>query len=108
MSAKEKALSFPHGIARGQNKGHVVTKYESSKRKHKGSEHKKFVRSVIRDTVGYTSYEKRLLEILKGGGNNPTKRAYKFAKKRLGTHTRAKRKVREMEDLLAKTATKKR
>ena len=44
-------------------------------------------------------YEKRIMEILKGGGNNPSKRAWRFAKKRLGTHVRAKRKVNEMGDV---------
>jgi len=39
------------------------------------------------------------MEILKGGGNNPSKRAWRFAKKRLGTHVRAKRKVNEMGDV---------
>lgn len=41
------------------------------------------------------------MEILKGGGNNPTKRAWRFAKKRLGTHIRAKRKVGEMDRVIA-------
>lgn len=41
------------------------------------------------------------MEILRGGGNNPTKRAWKFAKRRLGTHIRAKRKVVEMGDVIA-------
>src|SRR4051812_29533170 len=40
------------------------------------------------------------MEILKGGGNNPTKRAWRFAKKRLGTHIRAKRKVAEMDRVI--------
>lgn len=40
------------------------------------------------------------MEILKGGGNNPTKRAWRFAKKRLGTHIRAKRKVSEMDRVI--------
>lgn len=41
------------------------------------------------------------MELLKSGGSNPQKRAYKYAKNRLGAHTRAKRKVREMEDILS-------
>jgi len=56
----------------------------------------KLIRGVIREVTGYAAYEKRIMEILKGGGNNPSKRAWKFAKGRLGTHIRAKRKVSEM------------
>jgi len=41
----------------------------------------------------------------RGGGNNPTKRAWRFAKKRLGTHIRAKRKVSEMDRVIAEVRT---
>lgn len=66
----------------------------------------KLVRDVVRDTVGFAPYERRVMELIKGGGSNPTKRAYKFAKNRLGSHIRAKRKVKEMEDAIAKAALK--
>jgi large subunit ribosomal protein L36e len=58
------------------------------------------VRGLIREISGWSPYEKRLMEILKGGGNNPTKRAWKYAKNRLGTHIRAKRKVKDMEAVI--------
>jgi large subunit ribosomal protein L36e len=61
----------------------------------------KLIRSVVREVTGYAPYEKRIMEILKGGGSNPTKRAWRFAKKRLGSHIRAKRKVVEMGDVIA-------
>ena len=61
----------------------------------------KLIRGVIREVSGYAPYEKRLMEILRGGGNNPTKKAWKFAKNRLGTHVRAKRKVVEMGDVIS-------
>ena len=61
----------------------------------------KLIRGVVREVTGYAPYEKRLMEILRGGGNNPTKKAWKFAKNRLGTHVRAKRKVAEMGDVIA-------
>ncbi len=64
----------------------------------------KAVRNIIKDTVGFAPYERRMMEVLKGGGNNPQKRAYKYAKNRLGAHSRAKRKVKEMEDQIAKLA----
>jgi len=59
---------------------------------------------VIREIAGYAPYERRIMEILKGGGNNPQKRAWKFAKNRLGTHRRAKRKVTEMGEVVAQMA----
>ncbi len=61
----------------------------------------KLIRGVIREVTGYAPYERRLMEILRGGGNNPTKKAWKFAKNRLGTHVRAKRKVVEMGDVIS-------
>lgn len=64
----------------------------------------KVIRSIIKDTVGFAPYERRMMEVLKGGGNNPQKRAYKYAKNRLGAHKRAKRKVKDMEDQIAKLA----
>lgn len=96
----------PVGIAVGQNKGHVVTKrakvVKHANRKGYLSKRVKAVRQVVRDTVGFTAYERRIQEILKGGGNNPQKRAYKYAKMKLGAHVRAKRKVAEMQDALSK------
>eukprot|EP00483_Globobulimina_turgida_P012607 UN12630 len=57
---------------------------------------RKFVVSVIRETVGWAPYEKRIMELLRSG--NP-KKALKFAKKRLGSHARAKRKRAYLEAL---------
>ena len=100
----------PKGIAVGQNKGHVVTKrakvVRHANRKGYLSQKVKSVRAVIRETVGFAPYERRVMEILKGGGNNPQKRAYKYSKMKLGAHVRAKRKVKEMEDALAKSSLK--
>merc|ERR1712228_385370 len=55
---------------------------------------RKFVVSVVRETVGWEPYEKRIMELLRSG--NP-KKALKFAKKRLGTHKRAKNKRAVLE-----------
>jgi len=96
------------GIAVGLKKGHLVTKREKrvrpAQRKGKLGERTKIIRSIIREVAGRAPYEKRLMEILKGGGNNPQKRAWRFAKKRLGTHKRAKRKVNEMQDAIGQQA----
>jgi len=93
------------GIAVGFNKGHIVTRrkiaQKPSRRKGLLGDRIRLIRGVIRDVSGYSPYERRLMEILRGGGSNPTKRAWKFAKKRLGTHIRAKRKVVEMGDVIS-------
>ncbi len=41
------------------------------------------VRDIIREVTGLAPYEKRVLDILKGGGSSSEKRAYKFAKRRV-------------------------
>jgi len=112
MKFLENQLSLaPKGIAVGQNKGHVVTKrakvVRHSNRKGYLSQKVKAVRAVVRETCGFTAYERRIMEILKGGGNNPQKRAYKYAKMKLGAHVRARSKVKEMEEALAKASLKK-
>lgn len=63
------------------------------------------MRQVIRETVGFAPYERRLMEIIKAGAG--PKKAYKYAKARLGAHRRAKRKVAEMEQALTKVAKRK-
>ena len=74
------------GIACGINKGHVTTaapvrsKIVSSKGV--ASKRSLFVRSLVREVVGFAPYEKRVIELLK---NSKDKRARKLAKKRLGT-----------------------
>ena len=43
-----------------------------------------------------------MIELLKAGTAKDSKRAYRFAKVRLGTHTRANRKRAELEDIINK------
>jgi large subunit ribosomal protein L36e len=57
------------------------------------------VRGLIREVVGFAPYEKRIQELLKVGRD---KRALKVAKRKLGTHLRAKRKREEMTSVLRK------
>lgn len=58
-----------------------------------------FVRSLIREVAGFAPYEKRITELLKVGKD---KRALKVAKRKLGTHKRAKKKREEMSSALRK------
>jgi len=98
-------LYFKFAIAVGLNHGFITTRREPRARpsQRKGKENKKvkLIREIVREVTGWSPYEKRIMEILKGGGNNPTKRAQKFAKRRLGTHTRAKRKVEDLGKVIA-------
>ncbi|GAB2222009.1 hypothetical protein Drorol1_Dr00013206 [Drosera rotundifolia] len=91
------------GLFVGINKGHIVTKKElaprPSDRKGKTSKRVLFVRSLIREVAGFAPYEKRITELLKVGKD---KRALKVAKRKLGTHKRAKRKREEMANVLRK------
>lgn len=67
-------------------------KQKTSKRVH-------FVRNLIREVAGFAPYEKRITELLKVGKD---KRALKVAKRKLGTHKRAKKKREEMSNVLRK------
>ncbi|KFK36650.1 hypothetical protein AALP_AA4G152200 [Arabis alpina] len=58
-----------------------------------------FIRTLIREVAGFAPYEKRITELLKVGKD---KRALKVAKRKLGTHKRAKRKREEMSSVLRK------
>ncbi|KAG0450284.1 hypothetical protein HPP92_027002 [Vanilla planifolia] len=91
------------GLFVGLNKGHVVTRRElpprPSSRKGKASKRVHFFRYLIREVAGFAPYEKRITELLKVGKD---KRALKVAKRKLGTHKRAKKKREEMANVLRK------
>lgn len=86
------------------NKGHKVESKEVapkiSKRKGALSQRTKFVRSIVSEVSGLAPYERRLIELIRNAGE---KRAKKLAKKRLGTHKRALRKVEEMNQIIAES-----
>ena len=95
------------GLAFGRNRGTKVNTINKQDRRAKPSRRKgklgtrtKMVREVIREMCGFTPYEKRILEILKVGDSKATKKAYRFAKVRLGTHKRALQKRGEIEAFL--------
>ena len=103
IADKYESLNMGGGIAVGLNKGHIVTKrvpaprYKTTLKKGIVTERSALVKSVIREVCGFAPYEKRIIELLRIGRD---KRALKFAKKRLGTHIRAKRKREEMSEAL--------
>ncbi|KAK6178986.1 hypothetical protein SNE40_011448 [Patella caerulea] len=90
-------------MAVGVKKGHKVTKIENPKKKKanrtKGrvTKKNKFCRDIVRELVGFSPYERRCQELLKVSRE---KRALKFLKKRLGAHTRGKKKREEMQAVI--------
>ncbi|KAG7007148.1 hypothetical protein G7Y79_00011g030460 [Physcia stellaris] len=101
------------GLARGLNSGHIadertgtqkVTPREFKPRisRTKGhlSKRTQFVREIVKEVSGLAPYERRVIELLR---NSKDKRARKLAKKRLGTFGRAKRKVDELQGVIAES-----
>ncbi|RJE27073.1 60S ribosomal protein L36 [Aspergillus sclerotialis] len=91
------------GIAVGINKGHKTTplhtpKTRISRTKGRSTRRTAFVRDIVREVAGLAPYERRIIELLR---NTQDKRARKLAKKRLGTFTRGKRKVEDMQRVIA-------
>jgi len=85
----------------GLNKGHPTTAIEKKSRpahrKGIASTKTKFVRSVVREVVGFAPYERRVMELLR---NSKDKKARKLTKKRLGTLLRSKRKLEELSGII--------
>lgn len=97
---------LPEGyqVAFGANGGHKVTKHTIEKpfkqrpsRTPSHNKHARFVRDIIREVSGLQPYEKRVVELLKIGKD---KRALKFIKRRLGQHSRSKKKRDELASYL--------
>lgn len=85
------------------NKGHQTSAKASSGKAHPKSRVSKravFVRSIISEVSGLAPYERRLIELIRNSGE---KRAKKLAKKRLGTHKRALKKVEQMNNIIAES-----
>ncbi|TGZ85510.1 ribosomal protein L36e [Ascodesmis nigricans] len=93
------------GLAYGLNKGYNKLtprepKAKVSRRKGHLSKRTAFVREIVKEVAGLSPYERRVIELLR---NSKDKRARKLAKKRLGTYGRAKRKVDELQSVIAES-----
>ncbi|KAI0600212.1 ribosomal protein L36e [Biscogniauxia sp. FL1348] len=90
------------GLTIGINHGYKTTprvhKQRVSRSKGHLSKRTAFVRDVVKEVSGLAPYERRVIELLR---NSRDKRARKLAKKRLGTFGRAKRKVDELQRVIA-------
>merc|ERR1719330_1881065 len=93
------------GIAAGRDRGHITTVIPLKKRPHhnKGKKSAKvaLVREIVRETVGFAPYERRVMELIKMASASSLKRALKYSKKKLGTHRRGKAKRDEMTEAIA-------
>lgn len=93
------------GTSVGLNKGFVTTKLAKKFKRElparrKGTLGKRvaLVRQVVREVTGFAPYEKRIIELIKAGGAKDSKKATKIARRRLGTHRRAKAKKALLEE----------
>ncbi|KAI0268379.1 ribosomal protein L36e [Gloeopeniophorella convolvens] len=86
---------------RGLQHGHPTTAIPKavrpSQRKGIQSAKTKLVRSIVREVVGFSPYERRVMELLR---NSKDKKARKLTKKRLGTLLRSKRKLEELSTII--------
>ncbi|KAL2497909.1 60S ribosomal protein L36-1 [Abeliophyllum distichum] len=89
------------GLFVGLKKGHVVTSKElapcPSSRKRQNEQESTFCKEPYRKVAGFAPYEKRITKLLKVGKD---KHAFKVAKRKLGTHKRAKKKREGMLSVL--------
>jgi large subunit ribosomal protein L36e len=60
------------------------------------------IRRVISEITGRANYEKKIIELLKQSKSNANKKAYKLAKRSLGSHKRALKKKSELSEYLSR------
>jgi large subunit ribosomal protein L36e len=92
------------GLAIGLNKGHIVSSIETPSWVPGKAPRKRVtvIRKVIKELCGKSAYERKIIELLKQKKANSSKKAYKLAKKSLGTHKRAAKKRTELTEFLAR------
>ena len=61
------------------------------------------IRRVITEITGRNPYEKKIIELIRQGKAAAGKKAYKIAKRYLGTHRRAARKRNELTEFVNKS-----
>ena len=85
------AKNSPTNIAIGKNKGHPVTKIQARRTRPVSSKGRigkrtKMIRQVVDEVSGVSTYEKRVVELLKAGSLKDTKKALlAAARKELST-----------------------
>merc|ERR1712159_627766 len=98
-------MAVEQSLSRGLDKGFKVNKIETrarpSRRRGAPSKRTTAVREVIREVAGFAPYERRIIELLR---LSKDRRALRFAKSRLGTHSRGIRKREEMQTALQNKA----
>jgi len=87
VAGHKKRAAYNKYLKRQQTK--MTRHRETLKKKGYVRPGRKFVAQVVHETVGFAPYEKRIMELLR---LDKGKKALKLAKKRLGTHKRAKKK----------------
>ncbi len=92
------------GLAVGLNRGHVVSSIEVPSTQTGKNPRKRvtLIRKVIKEITGKSPYERKIIEMLKQKKANSNKKAYKLAKRALGTHKRAQKKRTELTEFLAR------
>jgi large subunit ribosomal protein L36e len=92
------------GLAVGLNKGHVVTSIEIPSWRPGRNPRKRvnLIRKVVAEIAGRSPYERKIIELLKQKKANSNKKAYKMAKRSLGTHKRAQKKRNELTDFISR------
>ena len=58
------------------------------------------IREIVREIVGFTNYEKRMMEYIRIGTGHSAKKGLHYVKQRLGTMARAKAKREELEAII--------
>ena len=98
-------------LAVGLHKGFVVTKPKSKRkrpaaRKARTSNRVREIRKLIRTVVGLTPFEKKFFEMMKSGVEKVESRAFRLAKRRMGTKKRALSKQKEIQNIIKNAAKK--
>eukprot|EP01012_Entosiphon_sulcatum_P033550 TRINITY_DN42473_c0_g1_i1.p1 TRINITY_DN42473_c0_g1~~TRINITY_DN42473_c0_g1_i1.p1 ORF type:complete len:106 (+),score=25.81 TRINITY_DN42473_c0_g1_i1:29-346(+) len=99
MGKKRGQIAFPARLRAAPVTTPIKAAKTQKKQQWTSGPHRRFdtAKKIIEEVVGTAPYEKRIVELLK---NDFEKKALRFAKRRLGTHKRAKRKLGMIQDAL--------